>query len=223
MFSDAEVEEIIQQVEPMTMTSRERVEALVKAVEYIVENEIAGDFVECGVWKGGSLFAMMVVLQRLNDHSRHIWGFDTFAGMTPPADLDVSIHGEKAKEIYSDHANKGEKWLAISRTTVAKNLYRSGYSMEKVHLVEGDVQMTLKQNLPSSVALLRLDTDWYDSTMLELQTLYPILIPRGIMIIDDYGHWGGAKKAVDEYFSKTEFRPLLQRVDYTGRLVVKCA
>jgi O-methyltransferase len=223
MLSDFEMEEIFRQVEPMTMTGRERVDALVGAVEYIVENGIEGDFVECGVWKGGSLFAMMLTLQRLGDHSRQIWGYDTFDGMTAPADLDVSFHGQKAKEIYSDHANRGERWLAIPRTTVTENLYRSGYSMEKVRLVEGDVQVSLRQGLPSSIAFLRLDTDWYESTMFELQTLYPKLVPKGIMIVDDYGHWRGAKKAVDEYFSKCDFRPLLQRVDYTARLVVKCA
>jgi O-methyltransferase len=222
MLSDSDMEEIIRQAEPMTMTSRERVEALVRATEYIVTNGIEGDFVECGVWKGGSLFAMMLTLERLGDDSRHIWGYDTFTGMTAPADRDVSIHGEKAREIYSDHANRGEGWLAVSRTTVAKNLYRSGYSMENIRLVEGDVQITLKNDLPSSIALLRLDTDWYESTLLELQTLYPKLVQRGIMIVDDYGHWGGAKTAVDEYFSKGDFRPLLQRVDYTARLVVKC-
>jgi O-methyltransferase len=222
MLSESEVEEIVQQAEPMTMTGRERIEALVRAVEYIVENRIAGDFVECGVWKGGSLYAMMLTLQRLGDNGRHLWGYDTFTGMTAPAELDVSIHGENAQQIYSDHAKRGEQWLAIPRTTVAKNLYRSGYAMEKVRLVEGDVQLSLRHDLPSSIAILRLDTDWYESTLLELQTLYPKLVPRGIMIVDDYGHWGGAKKAVDEYFSKSNFRPLLQRVDYTARLVVKC-
>jgi O-methyltransferase len=222
MLEDAEIEEIFREVEPMTLTGSERVGALVKAVEYLVENRIKGDFAECGVWKGGSLFAMVRTLQRLNDCSRNIWGFDTFEGMTPPTDLDVSAYGDQAKEIYSDHANKGERWLAVPRATVAKNLYRTGYPMELIRLVAGEVQLTLKQDLPASIALLRLDTDWYDSTLLELEILYPKLVHRGVMIIDDYGHWSGAKKAVDEYFSKGGFRPLLQRIDYTGRLVVKC-
>jgi len=223
MLTDSEIEDIFHQIEPLTMTSRERVEALVRAVEYLAENDIAGDFVECGVWKGGSIFAMMLTLQRFNDRSRRIWAYDTFAGMTAPAALDISIYGESAAETYSEHTTKGQPWFAVSRATVEKNIAQSGYPMQNVRLVEGDIQTTLRRDVPSSIALLRLDTDWYDSTLLELQILYPRLVQGGVMIIDDYGHWKGAKRAVDEYFSKRTHRPLLQRIDYTGRLVLKCA
>ncbi len=222
MLEDADIEEIYQQVAPITMTGRERVEALIRAVEYLTVNSIEGDFAECGVWRGGSILAMILTLRRLNDRSRRIWAYDTFAGMTPPGDVDVSIHGESAVQIYSEHRDKGAGWYAASRAEVEKHIAKSGYPMENIRLVEGDVHNTLKQEYPTSIALLRLDTDWYESTMLELQTLYPRIVQKGVMIIDDYGHWSGAKKAVDEFFSESDFRPLLQRIDYTGRLALKC-
>jgi predicted O-methyltransferase YrrM len=91
-----------------------------------------------------------------------------------------------------------------------------------VRFVEGDVVQSLKieSNLPESISVLRLDTDWYESTRAELEVLYPRLSPGGVLIIDDYGHWGGAKKAVDEYF-RGRPKPLLQYTDYTGRMGVK--
>jgi predicted O-methyltransferase YrrM len=89
--------------------------------------------------------------------------------------------------------------------------------------VKGDVLKTLKDrgNLPKSISILRLDTDWYDSTRIELEVLYPLLTPGGIIIIDDYGHWSGARSAVDEFFSKQEIKPFFSYIDYTGRVGIK--
>ena len=75
--------------------------------------------------------------------------------------------------------------------------------------------------LPSGIALLRLDTDWYESTKHELEHLYPLLVSGGVIIIDDYGHWKGAKKAVDEYIKDNNLPLLLNRIDYTGRIGIK--
>ena len=72
--------------------------------------------------------------------------------------------------------------------------------------------------MPERIALLRIDTDWYESTRHELVHLYPRLSPGGVLIIDDYGHWQGARKAVDEYFQAGLF---LNHIDYTGRLAIK--
>jgi hypothetical protein len=76
--------------------------------------------------------------------------------------------------------------------------------------------------LPEQIAVLRLDTDFYESTRHELRHLYPRLVHGGVLIIDDYGHWAGARKAVDEYIAEEGIRLLLNRIDYTGRIAIKC-
>jgi len=88
-------------------------------------------------------------------------------------------------------------------------------------LVKGLVEETIPATIPASIALLRLDTDWYSSTKHVMEHLYPKLSPRGILILDDYGHYQGARRGVDEYFSKLNTKPLFQRVDYSCRLAVK--
>jgi O-methyltransferase len=95
--------------------------------------------------------------------------------------------------------------------------------MSHVRLVKGKVEDTVPKNAPEKIALLRLDTDWYESTRRELVHLFPRLVPGGVLIIDDYGHWQGARKAVDEYIAGNQVKILLNRVDYTGRIGVKIA
>jgi len=104
---------------------------------------------------------------------------------------------------------------------VRRNMLGTRYPEKKIHLIKGKVEDTVPQHAPEKIALLRLDTDWYESTKHELVHLYPRLVPNGVLIIDDYGHWQGAREAVDEYFAGQKFKPLLNRLDYTGRLVIK--
>jgi O-methyltransferase len=199
----------------------ERVRALIEAVEYLVKNEIAGDFVECGVWRGGSVMAVLETLRRLGRTDRHVWLFDTFSGMTDPDTEDTSVFGEIASEIQDDHKQKGEKWCFASLVDVQTNVKSTAYPEQLLTFAVGPVEETLRRSVPDKIALLRLDTDWYASTKLELDVLYPKLANKGVLIIDDYGHWRGAKRAVDEFFQAEEHRPLLHRVDYTCRLVIK--
>ena len=93
--------------------------------------------------------------------------------------------------------------------------------MDHVHFVPGPVEQTLPDHAPDPIAILRLDTDWYASTRHELEHLFPRVAPGGVLIVDDYGHWEGARRAVDEYFARSDDRILLQRIDYTGRIGVK--
>ena len=97
----------------------------------------------------------------------------------------------------------------------------TGYDQGLVHLVKGRVEETIPEHAPDSIAFLRLDTDWYESTKHELEHLFPRLSRHGVLIVDDYGHWKGARKAVDEYFAENKIKILLSRVDYTGRVAVK--
>jgi hypothetical protein len=221
-FSDTNIE-ICKAVKPYTMTSPERVNALIDAVRYVVANKIDGAMVECGVWKGGSTMAMMLALKKLEDENRDIYLYDTFSGMSIPSDADVSILGDKANKKYSKFkiSEDASEWCLSPLEEVKKNTFSTGYNKDKIYFVKGKVEDTIPKNMPQKIALLRLDTDWYESTKHELAHLFPLLQPNGVLIIDDYGHWEGARKAVDEYISDNNICILLNRIDYTGRIGIK--
>ncbi len=207
-------------VEPFTMTSPERIVSLIGAVEYIERVSIPGDIVECGVWRGGSMMAVAHALLRLQK-IRRLYLFDTFEGMPPPTNADTNFRGDKASELLkkSDHA--AWIWAEAQIDEVRRNMEQTGYPQDKVTYVKGKVEDTIPAQAPAQIALLRLDTDWYESTKHELIHLYPRLSTGGVLIIDDYGHWQGARRAVDEYIEENKLRLLLCRVDYTGRIAVK--
>jgi O-methyltransferase len=215
---------IIEQVRPFTMTSSERIWSLLRAVDYLHANEIVGDFVECGVWRGGSVMAMALRLQQLGATDRKLWLYDTFQGMTPPTDRDVeAVGGVSADALLKNTAvgNGNNVWCVADLPDVQMNLAKTSYPEQLVNFVEGDVSQTLLEKSPDSISLLRLDTDWYDSTQKELEVLYPKLVPGGVCILDDYGHWLGARAAVDEYFSGQAVKPLMLPIDFSGRIFIK--
>ena len=213
--------EIVARVHPFTMTSLERRASLLGAVDHIAKHRIAGDIVECGVWRGGSMMAVALALIARGDTSRHLYLYDTFEGMSEPTAEDKSVSGESAEAQLARTARDHALWAVASLEDVQANLWSTGYPREQIHFIKGKVEDTIPAMLPSRIALLRLDTDWYESTRHELAHLYPLLSRHGILIIDDYGHWQGARQAVDEFFAQQKFRPLLSRLDYTGRLVIK--
>lgn len=206
-------------VKPFTMTYLERGYALYKTVEYLCRNRIPGDFAECGVWKGGSSMLMALSLLDFDDTSRRLCLYDTYSGMTEPTREDVIAWNNKSVSERWEGGNFGS-W-AIGEEEVAMNMNSTGYPRELIRYVAGDVCETLDSNVPESLALLRLDTDWYRSTAKELEVLYPRLVPGGVLIVDDYGHFKGARQAVDEYFEGIGFFPYLHRSDYTGRVLIK--
>lgn len=214
---------LFEKLRPYTMTSIERVSSLVSAVEYLHANHIDGPIVECGVWRGGSMMAVALTLLRIGDTTRDLYLLDTYEGMTQPTEKDQDADGRTAADLLAEQ-DKGlvdSAWCVASIDDVRSNLASTGYPAERIHYVQGRVEETIPGNLPQSLALLRLDTDWYESTLHELRHLYPRLLKGGVLIIDDYGHWEGAKRAVHEYFEMQSGKPLLQRIDYTGRLVLK--
>lgn len=214
---------IHEKVKPYTMTSPERVFALCRAVKYIHENNIEGDIAECGVWKGGSMMAVAETLLKSGDTGRDLYLFDTFEGMTPPTDKDVDISGLTAESLLqqSDKMQDDSVWCCASLEMVRSALNSVGYPVEKIHFVKGMVEQTIPLSAPDKIALLRLDTDWYESTRHEMEHLFPRLVKGGVLIIDDYGHWQGARKAVDEYFEKNNVKITLHEIDYTGRIAIK--
>lgn len=207
-----------ERVREYTMTSIERGYALYKAVEYILTKGIEGSFTECGVWKGGSCMLMALTALHYGVEDRELILYDTFAGMPEPGEHDrVAWNKQSLRERGTEDL---ASW-AVGKDVVFKNVAATGYPEENIRLVQGKVEETLKKTVPDEIALLRLDTDWYESTAFELEVLYPKLSPGGILVIDDYGHFTGAKKAVDEYFASPERNIFLSRIDYTGRIGVK--
>lgn len=211
-----ELRALIELAGPHTTTGSHAITALYDAVGYIVQARIPGSFVECGVWRGGSLLVVAKALMAMDETEREIVGFDTFAGMPPPTPEDVRYDGKRAADAPAMNLQ-----VAPSIDDVRGLVLGTGYPADRVRLVPGRVEETIPAAAPETIALLRLDTDWYESTRHELAHLYPRLSSGGILIVDDYGHWQGARAATDEFLEQLD-RPLfLSRVDYTVRLAVK--
>ncbi len=219
--SDKEFMFLYEQCKPYTTTSIERLYSLYQSVSYILDHNIEGDFVECGVWRGGSSMMMAMALIKRNQSNRKIYLYDTFEGMSEPTVNDQTFLGEAAADLLKMQNKNDEKsiWCYSSIDEVQHNLSKTAYPKKQLIFVKGKVEDTLSSKIPRQIALLRLDTDWYESTKKELEVLYPLLRDKGILIIDDFGHWEGAKKAVLEYFKGS--RPFLHRIDNTGRIMIK--
>jgi hypothetical protein len=215
---------IVKEVRPFTMTSPERIYALTSAVRYLSQRRLPGAIVECGVWKGGSMMAVAKTLLATGDTSRALYLFDTFEGMTKPSEKDSTqfepdLPQAKYEQLKTDSGVC--RWSYAPMEEVQKNMFSVGYPAKAIHFVKGPVEETIPGNAPESIALLRLDTDFYESTRHELIHLFPRLVQGGVIIIDDYGHWEGQRVAVEEYFRENGVNLLLVRVDYTCRVGVK--
>jgi len=208
-------------IERRTMTNLERVDALRQAVEHVHANSIPGDIVECGVWRGGSMMAVALTLLRLGTR-RKLWLYDTFAGMTQPGPDDTDFRGRPAADWMAEAAPAASwMWTENSLADVRTAMAETGYPADQLEFVGGPVETTIPQRIPEHISLLRLDTDWFESTYHELTHLWPRLARGGILIIDDYGDWAGSKKATDQYFAEAGLRPFLHRIDGGARLVIK--
>ncbi len=215
---------IIDDCKKYSMTGELRMSILINLVKLIYKNKIEGDFVECGVWRGGNLILFQKLIKYFSIKNKKIYGYDTFNGMTPPSELDV-YYNKKTAQYLMDKEKKNQNLqhtihAICSLNQVKKNII----SLSKkncIKLIQGDVKKTLKinKNLPKKISILRLDTDFYDSTKVELEILYPRIQRGGVLILDDYGEWQGAKKAVDEYFGKN--MPFLHIVDQSCRYCIK--
>jgi len=218
---DEDTMSLVEYVLPFTMTSPERIFALRKSVEYVVKNEVPGDIVECGVWKGGSMMAVAKTLIELNE-SRTLHLFDTFDGMTAPQGIDRDLYGQSAAaQLAVEDKDSSTVWAYSPLEEVQRNLASVEYDPSKLVFVKGRVEETIPAQAPSQISILRLDTDWYESTYHELVHLYPRLSVGGVLIIDDYGFWEGARKAVDRYIEENRLKLLLNRIDRDGRVAIK--
>ena len=207
-----------------TMTDISSLVNTATACRYVVNNNIPGDFVECGVWRGGHGILAKLIFERMGS-DKTVWMFDTFAGMAEPGNEDVSSF-YKIPAIHDYLKNKKEthnEWCYASLEDVQKNCVSFGIDPDDLRFVKGDVCETLSvdANLPSEISILRLDTDWYESTKMELDVLYPVISEKGVLIVDDYGTWEGCRLAVDKYFQSSHYKPLLQVINGGVRSAIK--
>jgi len=196
-------------VKPNTMVSRGRIYDLDRLVNETIESNIDGDYVECGVYRGG-LSALM--LDKILSHQldKKLWIYDTFQGMSEPTEVDISTKNENAVEAFNSLKNETTGCADWCKATIdivqsTLNLVSKNYP-NYCKLIQGKVEDTLPvvDNIPEKISLMRLDTDWYESTKIELDTFYSLLSIGGIIIIDDYRYWQGQKLAVDEFFQTIE-------------------
>ena len=163
--------------------------------------------------------AIALTLLRLGVRDRRLWLYDTFGAMPPAGEHDRDYTGRSMTGDSLETINSATRTTGLTVSEVQSAMASTGYPTDRVTYVPGLVEETIPTSAPDRVALLRLDTDWYESTRHELVELYPRLAPGGVLIVDDYGHFAGARKAVDEYFAGDPI--LLSRIDYTGRMAVK--
>jgi len=218
-YSDLEKEfcAFCEDVKDYTQTNPERLYAVYQATHYVTQYDIEGSFVECGVWRGGSSMMFAKTAIRLGSTDRNMFLYDTYEGMSQPTEKDVSIDSVAASAIWTPDL------CFASLEEVQANIRKTGYPEDKVQYIRGKVEETIPTTVPDRIAILRLDTDWYESTYHELQHLYPLLSPGGVLIIDDYGFWRGAKEAVDRYFQELGKPLYLNRIDSTARVAIKLA
>ncbi len=215
--------EIYEKAKEHTLIDIESCYANYSIINYLEQNNIEGDIVECGVWKGGSSMVMAQTLIKRGNTKRKIYMYDTYEGMSEPTEHDINASRNRpASQMFSEMRESnifmyGEtNWCKSSLENVKSNMLKTNYPMDNIIFVKGKVEDTIPQVIPQKIAFLRLDTDWYESTKHELRYLYPLLVKNSACVIDDYYPWEGCRKAVDEYFETLEYKPLLLRIHCTA-------
>ncbi len=211
---DKKFNEIYNRCEEHTMVSIEASFALYEAIKYISKENVSGSIVECGVWRGGQMMIAAHTLLQLGKNNKELWLYDTYTGMSEPTELDIKIKDktEATSRWKKEKEENYNKWCYSPLEEVKRNICSTKYPFEKIMFIKGKIEDTIPGNIPQKISLLRLDTDWYESTIHELNYLYPLLEKKGVLIVDDYGTWRGAKKAVDEYMTKNNINMFFHRI-----------
>lgn len=214
--SEDECEEMIKIAHSNTMVAHAGLVSLYHQILFCETQDIPGDFIECGVWKGGAVAIMALVNLKHSPVRRHIHLFDSFEEICEP---DEQIDGERAiREVrmWAKNGGTGGKLIPVSGIydhrggpgTIEENKllleHTIGYDPQYIHYHKGWFQHTLPQKHKNidKVAILRIDADWYASTRVCLDYLFDKVVPGGFVIIDDYGAYNGCRKAVDEFIEE---------------------
>jgi O-methyltransferase len=212
--------EIIRAVRPYSMTGNDKLHALISATKYVSRYNVPGDIVEFGVWRGGGMKAVALTLEAVDDFSRDLYLYDTFEGMTAPTEKDVRFDGAPAAGLLETSGKDTAVWAVASLEDVQQRFAEGRYPQDKIHYIKGPVEETIPAQLPEQISILRLDTDWYESTDHEFKHAYDRLVSGGVLMIDDYGWWQGSRTATDEFLERTGEKLLLLRMA-SGRVAIK--
>ena len=212
-----------------SMQTRDSLYNLWEVGSYLHANQIEGDFVECGVWRGASMQLLARQIVEKNLSAKSMWLYDTFGGMTQPTQADKRIKdgrlaeelGWDASELQEDIAFMSGVHAFATLNDVKDGFIQMGLDLQNLNFIIGDVIETIPRDMPKKISLLRIDTDWYESTSHILLNLYPRVVTGGVVILDDYDYWSGARQAADEYFSSHQLHPLLLRQTGGGRVFIK--
>ncbi|MGI8965866.1 MAG: TylF/MycF/NovP-related O-methyltransferase [Limisphaerales bacterium] len=188
--------ELIQAASAHSFVDEERMVSLTQLAERMNRTAVPGDFVECGCYKGGTA----AILSRYMGPSRHLWLYDSFAGMPSTCEKD----GTEAIKYVGEGACSPTEVHSIMR------IVGTGEQSYTIH--QGWFQDTFKKNIPPQVALLHCDCDWYESVTLVLETFYPVIPKGGCVVLDDFGYWEGCREAFYDFCDRTGEKPLLERV-----------
>jgi O-methyltransferase len=192
-----------------TMIGMQRLTSLQRCVETVLADDIPGDLIECGVWRGGACILMRAVLAVYGDEKRNVWVADSFLGVPPP-DKENYIADENLRlDLAADV-------LAVSEADVKANFKRYGLLDGHVRFLAGWFKDTLPDAPIGSISLMRLDGDLYESTIQALDSLYPRLSAGGFCIIDDYHAINACRQAVTDYRDRHEITAEITEIDGTG-------
>ncbi|MCL1881177.1 MAG: TylF/MycF family methyltransferase [Oscillospiraceae bacterium] len=215
--------------EKLSMTSFEQLCATMKACKYVCQNNIPGDFVECGVWRGGNAMIAAWVFEKFRAITRNVWLFDTFEGFEN-AGIEAGEFDLIEENDNSDEFLYNPEYCKNSLEDVRSNFKKMGLRFNNVCFIKGDVLETLSQEselsfimIPRKIAVLRMDTDYYESTLRQMQVLYPLISKHGVLIEDDYYLYEGVRKAIADYFNASNHatRPLFQSIGGIGIMGIK--
>jgi len=222
VYVDADFVEFLKVCRSNTLIPWEAMHLNYQAAKWVTQHHIPGDVVECGVFKGGSMLMLAKTIQAAEPKTaRRFWLYDTFEGMSAPGERDVSVLGSAHGSYQSALRKDGtSNWCRAELDSVQGLFAANAKGLDTV-FVKGKVEDTLvnRDNVPDRISVLRLDTDFYESTKIELEVLYPLVSDGGVIIVDDYSFWHGARQAVDEYFSSNNISPAFFTDPQSGRVM----
>ncbi|MBF2066007.1 MAG: class I SAM-dependent methyltransferase [Calothrix sp. C42_A2020_038] len=220
---ELKIQEIIRKMRPYSMVPDSGVKFLIRAVKYVIDKNIDGDFVECGVWHGGCSAAMKLTQLALNAKPRLLHMFDSYQGLPPVQPIDgpmanawqANVNGP----IYYDNCT-------ASLESVQQNFQKLGILNDDVKFHQGWFEDTIpdfaKNNQNLKIAVLRLDGDWYTSTKVCIENLYPLVSDQGVIIIDDYYAWDGCALAIHEFLATYKLNHRIRSLpDFSSAYFIK--